>query len=164
MKKTLGLSLLSIFVFALGLVLFIFFHFHLRKKKIEGEAAVQGLHEQVRIVTDEWGVPHIFAENEEDLFFACGFIQAKERMWQMDLTRRAGYGRLSEILGKPALNQDKILRNFGLKEAILKDYLLLSPEMKDLLRAYCSGVNAWMKAQKYRWPPEYILLPMGYCR
>ncbi|MCJ7582991.1 MAG: penicillin acylase family protein, partial [Candidatus Aminicenantes bacterium] len=55
-------------------------------------------------------------------------------------------------------SQDKILRNFGLKEAILKDYLLLTTEMKDLLRVYCSGVNAWMRAQKYRWPPEYILL------
>ncbi|MCJ7579835.1 MAG: penicillin acylase family protein, partial [Candidatus Aminicenantes bacterium] len=150
MKKIFGLSLLSIFVFLAGLVLFLFLHFHISKPKIEGEAAVQGLHEQVRIVTDEWGVPHIFAENEEDMFFACGFIHAKERMWQMDLSRRAGFGRLSEILGKSALSQDKILRNFGLKEAILKDYLLLTTEMKDLLRVYCSGVNAWMRAQKYR--------------
>ena len=158
MKKIFGLILLSIFIFMAGLVLFLFLHFHLSKPKIEGEAAVQGLHEQVRIVTDEWGVPHIFAEDEEDLFFACGFIHAKERMWQMDLSRRAGFGRLSEILGKSALSQDKILRNFGLKEATLNDYLLLSTEMKDLLRAYSSGINAWMKAQKYRWPPEYILL------
>ena len=158
MKKIFGLILLSIFIFMAGLVLFLFLHFHLSKPKIEGEAAVQGLHEQVRIVTDEWGVPHIFAEDEEDLFFACGFIHAKERMWQMDLLRRAGFGRLSEILGKAALHEDKILRNFGLKDAALKDYSLLSTRMKDLLLVYCRGVNAWMKTQKYRWPPEYILL------
>ncbi len=158
MKKFVGLTLLSIFIFVVGLVLFLFLHFHLSKPKIEGEAAVQGLHDQVRIVTDEWGVPHIFATNEEDLFFATGFIHAKERMWQMDLTRRAGFGRLSEILGKAALSQDKIFRNFGMKEATLKDYSLLSSGMKDLLLAYSRGVNAWMKTRKFRWPPEYILL------
>ena len=158
MKKILGYSLLSIFVCAAGLVFFLVLHFHLSKPKIEGEAVFPGLTSQVRIVTDEWGVPHIVAENEEDLFFACGFIHAKERMWQMDLLRRAGSGRLSEILGKAALHEDKILRNFGLKDAALKDYSLLSTRMKDLLLVYCRGVNAWMKTQKYRWPPEYILL------
>jgi len=158
MKKIFGLTFLSIFVFVAGFVLFLFLHFHLSKPKIEGDAFVQGLNDQVRIVTDEWGVPHIFAADEEDMFFASGFIHAKERMWQMDLSRRAGVGRLSEILGKAALNQDKSLRNFGLREGILKDYLLLSSKMKTLLNAYSSGVNAWIKAQKYRWPPEYILL------
>ncbi len=158
MKKILGFTLLSIFVFVAGLVFFLFLHFHLSKPKIEGETSLKGLKNQVRIVTDEWGVPHIFAENEEDLFFACGFIHAKERMWQMDLSRRAGFGRLSEILGKAALSQDKILRNYGLKEATLKDYDMLSTKMKDLLLFYSNGVNAWMKTQKYRWPPEYILL------
>ncbi len=158
MKKILGLTLLSIFIFIAGFVFFLFLHFHLSKPKIKGEAAFQDLINPVRIVTDEWGVPHIFASNEEDLFFACGFIHAKERMWQMDLLRRTGSGRLSEILGKTALNQDKILRNFGLKEAILKDYGKLSTKIKDLLLFYCRGVNEWMKIQKYRWPPEYILL------
>jgi len=158
MKKILGFTLLSLFLCVAGLILFLFLHFNLSKPKIEGEAAFKGLKNQVRIVTDEWGIPHIFAENEEDLFFACGFIHAKERMWQMDMSRRAGFGRLSEILGKAALSQDKILRNFGLKEAILKDFRLLSAKMKDLLLVYCNGVNAWMKTQKYRWPPEYILL------
>ena len=158
MKKILGYSLLSIFVCAAGIVFFLVLHFHLSKPKIEGDAAFPALKSQVRIVTDEWGVPHIVAENEEDLFFACGFIHAKERMWQMDLLRRAGFGRLSEILGKAALHEDKILRNFGLKDAALKDYSLLSTRMKDLLLVYCRGVNAWMKTQKYRWPPEYILL------
>jgi penicillin amidase len=158
MKKILGFTLLSIFVFVAGLVFFLFLQFHLSKPKIEGETSLKGLKNQVRIVTDEWGVPHIFAENEEDLFFACGFIHAKERMWQMDLSRRAGFGRLSEILGKAALSQDKILRNYGLKEATLKDYDMLSTKMKDLFLSYSNGVNAWMKTQKYRWPPEYILL------
>jgi len=138
--------------------LFFSCYFHISKPKIKGNAVFQDLKNQVRIVTDEWGVPHIFASNEEDLFFACGFIHAKERMWQMDLLRRAGSGRLAEILGKAALNQDKILRNFGLKEATLKDYRKLSTQMKDLLLVYCRGVNAWMKTQKFRWPPEYILL------
>ncbi|MEE8378125.1 MAG: penicillin acylase family protein [Candidatus Aminicenantaceae bacterium] len=158
MKKIFGFTLLSIFVFVAGLVFFLFLHFHISKPKIEGEASMQGLHEQVRIVTDEWGVPHIFAANEEDLFFATGFIHAKERMWQMDLTRRAGFGRLSEILGKAALNQDKILRNYGMKEAILKDFSLLSSKVKNFLLAYSRGVNAWMKTRKFRWPPEYVLL------
>ena len=158
MKKILGLALLSIFVFLIGFVCFLFLHFYLSKPKIEGNLVFRDLKKQVRIVTDEWGVPHIFAENEEDLYFAAGFIHAKERMWQMDLTRRAGSGRLSEILGKAALDQDKILRNFGLREATLKDYSLLSTRMKDLLLIYSRGVNSWMKRQKFRWPPEYILL------
>ncbi len=117
-----------------------------------------GLKEQVKVFTDTWGIPHIYADNERDLFFACGYVHAKERMWQMDLMRRAGQGRLSEIFGEDQLERDKFMRVMGLKEASQRDFEKLSPEIKDILIAYSQGINAWMDTRKRVWPPEFLIL------
>src|SRR5438477_7764353 len=67
--------------------------------QVSGELVVAGISQPVRIVRDRWGVPHIYAQNERDLFFAQGFVQAQDRLFQMDLWRRSVQGRLSEVLG-----------------------------------------------------------------
>ena len=67
--------------------------------KVKGELSLRGLHEPVEIITDRYGVPHIYAQNEDDLFFAQGYVHAYERLWQMELNRRISSGRLSEIFG-----------------------------------------------------------------
>jgi penicillin amidase len=112
----------------------------------------------VKIITDAWGVPHIYAATEKELFFACGFIHAKERMWQMDLNRRTGYGRLSELFGEELLERDRFARVVGLKEAALMDYSRLPSKIKDVLDAYSQGVNAWIESRHWVWPPEFSLL------
>lgn len=158
MKKFFGYFFLFLFFLFLGVLLFLFTFFCRSVPKREGKHTLEGLTTEVRIVRDDWGIPHIFAKNEKDLYFACGFVHAQERMWQMDLNRRLGFGSLSEVFGKRTLEKDKLLRNMSLKEAALKDYEKLSPQMKELLASYAAGVNAWMNRRRWNWPPEFLLL------
>jgi len=158
MKKFLVYFLLAIFCLILGFLAFIGGYFYHSRPKLKGKITLKGLDNQVKIIIDNWGVPHIYAQNEKDLFFACGYRQAQDRMWQMDLTRRAGLGQLSEIFGRRTLQKDKTMLNLGLKEAALRDYEKLTPPMKDLLLSYCQGVNAWINSRKLNWPPEFLLL------
>jgi penicillin amidase len=67
--------------------------------KTEGTIRLSGLHRPVQVIRDRWGVPHIYAENSQDLFFAQGYVHAQDRLWQMEFNRRIGHGRLSEIFG-----------------------------------------------------------------
>jgi penicillin amidase len=142
----------------LGVFLFFLFVFFNSEPGEKGEAAFAALSSDVQVTTDRWGVPHIFAGSDSDLFFAVGYVHAQERMWQMELLRRAGFGRLSEVFGSRTLASDRFLRNFGFKEAALKDYANLTPQLKDLLSSYSQGVNAWMKSRRLNWPPEFVLL------
>src|SRR6266496_5999440 len=70
------------------------------------------LHAAVEIVIDHWGVPHIYAKNEADLFFAQGFNAARDRLFQIDLWRRRGLGQLAEVFGPAFIEQDKATRLF----------------------------------------------------
>lgn len=158
MKKIYKISIISVLSLLLGFVLFILIPVFRSPPKLKGRILLDGMDEEVRIVIDEWGVPHIFAQNEKDLFFACGFMHAHERMWQMELTRRAGFGRLSEVLGKAALERDKFMRNLSLGEAALQDFEKLSPQMKELIFAYSDGVNSWMDSRRMNWPFEFLVL------
>ena len=85
--------------------------------RYKGEARLAGLHEQVEIITDRYGVPHIYAQNEDDLYYAQGYVHAQERLWQMELNRRVGSGRLSEIFGEIALEADRFARRLGMHRA-----------------------------------------------
>jgi penicillin amidase len=158
MKSFLKKFVLVILLIILGFLLFFPGYFFFSKPKYKGSVSVQGLKEEVKILTDTWGVPHIYADTEKDLFFACGYFHANERMWQMDLTRRTGYGRLSELFGEALLERDIYVRVMGLKEAALKDYEQLPPEVKDMLTAYSQGINAWLNSRKWKWPPEFSVL------
>lgn len=158
MKKFLKRAAISLFLLILGFFLFFLFLLNNSIPKIKGNVSLKGLAADVEIIRDHWGVPHIFAQNESDLFFACGYIHAQERMWQMELTRRAGFGRLSEIFGKAALERDKFMRTLCLKEGAQKDFEELTPSMKDLLLSYSKGINSWMNSRKFNWPLEFLIL------
>ena len=119
-----------------------------------------GVDEPVEIYRDEYGVPHIIATSMEDLFFAQGYAQAQDRMWQMDMSRRGVSGRLSEILGTGFLETDYFTLTVGFMRAAEKNYRLLSPEAKKLLDAYAAGVNAYLDDNLKRLSPEFTLL--GY--
>src|SRR5690606_20822245 len=78
--------------------------------QIEGTLTLPGLRAPVEVIRDTWGVPHIYAANTDDLFFAQGYVQAQDRLWQMELWRRYNGGRLAEILGEQAVEHDRLLR------------------------------------------------------
>ncbi|MGD8279587.1 MAG: penicillin acylase family protein, partial [Gemmatimonadota bacterium] len=78
--------------------------------QIDGEISAPGLREPVEVLRDEWGVPHIYAQNDDDLFFAQGYVMAQDRLWQMEMWRRWHEGRLAEIFGPEALAYDRRTR------------------------------------------------------
>lgn len=160
MKKLFKIAVISALFFLSGCLVFFFVHFYRSIPKIKGTVSLTGLEADVKIIKDSWGVPHIFAQNEKDIFFACGYVHAQERMWQMELTRRAGLGKLSEIFGRKTLERDRFIRTLDLKEAARKDFEKLSSKMKSLLLSYSRGVNSWMNSRRLNWPPEFLLL--GY--
>src|SRR5437867_1841603 len=85
--------------------------------QIDGQLSVAGRGRQVQVIRDKWGVPHIYAQNDHDLFFAQGYTHAQDRLWQMEMSRRAGSGTLSAFLGQVTLDNDKFVRTLGLRRA-----------------------------------------------
>ncbi|MEE8370612.1 MAG: penicillin acylase family protein, partial [Sphingomonadales bacterium] len=83
---------------------------------IDGEMELSGLEAEVRVLRDEYGVPHIFATSEHDLYFSVGFVHAQDRLWQMEMNRRVAQGRLAEVVGVGALETDRFLRTIGVYE------------------------------------------------
>jgi len=126
--------------------------------QMKGTVHLTGLKGQVEIIRDRWGVPHIFAQNQEDLFFAQGYVHAQDRLWQMEFNRRVAAGRLSEVLGKATVETDIYLRTLGLYRAAQADAAILDPETKAVLEAYARGVNAFIATHEDSLPPEFTLL------
>ncbi len=127
---------------------------------IEGDRRLIGLDERAEIVRDGYGVPHIFANTTHDLFFLQGYATAQDRLFQLDLFRRSGRGRLSEVLGDAGLETDKFIRTIGLARAADLDAALLSPDARLALTAYAEGVNKLIEQQGDSLPIEFLLL--GY--
>ena len=125
---------------------------------LDGRIALAGLEAPVTIVRDGRGIPHITAQNVHDLYLAQGFAMAQDRLWQMDLLRRLGEGRLSAIFGPAALALDKQTRRLGLNRAIDAEAARLQPQDAALLGAFAQGVNDYI-ARRGRWLPlEFWLL------
>ena len=101
-----------------------------------------GLSQPVRIVRDRWGVPHIYARNERDLFFAQGFVQAQDRLFQMDLWRRSTQGRLSEVLGLNFVERDAATRRVQYRGEMSAEWASYGPGVKPIAEAFVRGVNA----------------------
>src|SRR5919109_2555566 len=87
-----------------------------------GTIKVKGLQRPVNVLRDEWGIAHIFAGTQDDLFFAQGFVAAQDRLWQMDLWRRTGEGKLSEILGPDAIERDRFARLIRYRGDMRREY------------------------------------------
>jgi penicillin G amidase len=127
---------------------------------IDGDDRLIGLHERAEILRDKFGVPHVFASDRHDLFYLQGYVTAQDRLWQMDIYRRAAEGRLSEVLGEPGLESDRTLRTIGLARAAALDLPIASPEAKEILQAYADGVNKFIEQHGDSLPFEFLLL--GY--
>jgi penicillin amidase len=124
----------------------------------EGVIQLPGLDAQVEVYRDSYGVPHIYAKTSHDLFMAQGFVHAQDRFWQMEFWRRAGSGRLSEILGESALENDKFIRTVGWHRTATEEFNTLTAEDRQILEAYADGVNAYISNNQERLGLEFFIL------
>jgi len=113
------------------------------------------VHERVEILRDHWGVPHIYAKNADDLFFAQGWITAKDRLFQIDLWRRAGTGKLAEVLGPSAIPRDRIARLVRFRGNWDEEWRSYSPDAKQISIAFTNGINAYIRSLAGQRPIEF---------
>ncbi len=125
-----------------------------------GKMEYSGVSHQIKIYRDSMAVPYIVAGDDKDVAFALGFVHAQERIFTMDIIRRAGEGKLSEILGPKALPFDEMFRTIGIERIAENIYPQLSPESKSLLQSYSEGVNYYLSKNKNKLPVEFDVL--GY--
>jgi penicillin amidase len=124
--------------------------------KTEGEVELAGLGAAVEVLRDRHGIPHIYASSLEDAHFALGYVHAQDRLWQMEMNRRIGSGRLAEVLGASALDTDRFMRTLGLRRVASENLRRYDAETRRLLDAYAAGVNAFL-ASRPMLPPEFLL-------
>ena len=125
---------------------------------IEGELALKGLKAEVSVVRDKWGIAHIYAANTDDLFFAQGFIAAQDRLWQMEMWRRAKEGRLAEVLGPRAVARDRVARLLRYRGPMDDtEWTSYHPEGKRIMTAFAAGVNAFIAQGQNEMPVEFQL-------
>ena len=126
---------------------------------LHGTLNVPGLRQPVRVQRDRWGVAHIYAQNQHDLFFAQGFVVAQDRLFQMELWKRSGQGRLAEILGPSYVKRDTNARLLRYRGDMDAEYASYAPDTKEILEAFTSGINAYIaEIQK----PGDIGLPLEF--
>ncbi|MGH3327391.1 MAG: penicillin acylase family protein, partial [Streptomycetales bacterium] len=111
---------------------------------VEGALPVSGLTSTVRVVRDQWGVPHIYADDALDLFRAQGYVHAQDRFWEMDVRRHVASGRLAELFGAEQVQTDAFIRTLGWRRVAERELALLSPSTRRYLEAYAEGVNAYL--------------------
>ena len=126
---------------------------------LDGELQVAGLVSPVQVVFDRHGVPHVYASGAEDAWFVAGLLHARDRLWQMELYRRAATGRLSEIFGPQTLPIDRRFLTLDLRTAAEEEWRAAPPAVRDALTRYAAGVNAHMTtATGRRRPIEFQVL------
>ncbi len=125
---------------------------------MEGNSDVVGLSASVDIFRDPAGIPHILASSEYDAYVAAGYVHAQDRLWQMDLMRRFGQGRLAEVLGPQAVPIDRLMRTIGVHRIADSLQGQVSEQTQRILSAYSTGVNAFLKEYDGRYPIEFDFL------
>jgi penicillin amidase len=125
-----------------------------------GKITVPGLMKPVDIIRDSYGMPHIYAQTDQDGYFALGFCMAQDRLFQMDLMRRAARGQLAEILGKDLVSVDKFFRTITAGKSAEDIAAMYAPETLSAAKAYAAGVNHFIEHHKGPLPIEFTIL--GY--
>ncbi len=121
------------------------------------QVALPGLKQSVEILRDRWGVPHIYAKTQDDLFFAQGYIAARDRLFQIDLWRRVGTGKLSEVLGPHAVQRDTLARTVTFRGDWNAEWRSYAPDTKEIATAFTSGINAYIRSLGGKRPLEFIV-------
>jgi penicillin amidase len=156
-KTIIGVGAVLVLLILAG-ALFVRYQIHASFPVTEGSLRVQGINARVQIIRDEYGVPRILAECEEDLAFGQGFVHAQDRLWQMDMQRRVAAGRLSELLGKETVPFDRMFRVVGLRRTAERIAGSLPAKTRAVLESYAAGVNAFLAQSKGKYPIEFDLL------
>ena len=159
LKVTIGIAVSLIIIFIVGG--YIFYNTLTASLPVyEGTLTAPTLQQEVKVYFDSLGVPYIFAENDDDVAFTLGYLHARERMFSMDMIRRAGEGRLSEIFGEETVPFDMMFRTVGLSKTALMIKKKMNTETLKLLEAYSRGVNFYLDEKKNEYPIEFDVL--GY--
>ncbi|QOI97370.1 MAG: penicillin acylase family protein [Flammeovirgaceae bacterium] len=170
--------LLSLFAVLVLLAIALFVYLQSLKPQLSGEQTLPGLQQPVEVLFDTYGVPHIYAQTMEDAYYALGYVHAQDRLFQMEMLRRAAAGRLAEILGEELLPVDKFFRTLGLnhfaKEHAAKFLSADSADYQRAAHAYQRGINQYIKTgktpieftimgiPKTEFTPEDIYLAVGF--
>jgi penicillin amidase len=125
--------------------------------QLSGTIHIPGLHAQVTVQRDDNGIAQITADDPHDLFLAQGYVHAQERMWQMEISRRIGAGRLSELFGPSQVDTDSYIRTLGWRQAAQRDLDAMPDDVKADLQAYSDGVNAWIHEHDGRLPLAFVV-------
>ena len=160
LKKVLLALFVLIFLIALGGYFYVNSLSNSAIPNYEVDVKIDNLKSPVTVFRDEYAIPHIYAENTEDLYRATGYIMAQDRLWQMDLIRRVTSGRLSEIFGPDMLMADRLFRSLRIPEKSTKLLANEPPELVASLDAFTDGVNQYMESLGTNLPIEFKLL--GY--
>ncbi|QNF33146.1 penicillin acylase family protein [Adhaeribacter swui] len=132
-----------------------------REASLVAEIPVSGVQAEVKVLYDENRVPHIFAQNNHDVYFAQGFVTAQDRLWQMEFQTHAAAGRVSEIIGTSTLERDRFQRRMGMVYGAQQSLkaMLADPRSREMLEAFTAGINAYIGQLKPKdYPLEYKLL------
>lgn len=158
-EMSLWASLLNGLVLTLLALFAVFFVWMMSSlPRIEGRFPIKGLELPVQVARDQAGVPHITARSLRDAYFAIGWIHAQDRLWQMELQRRVGSGRLAEVVGEEGLGNDRFMRTLGLRQVAEAQFDKQDKPTREALQAYADGINAWLRDHGHRLPPEFIAL------
>ena len=126
--------------------------------QLDGHLVLNGLKEPVEVIRDEFGIPHIYAQNVDDLFFAQGYVMAQDRLWQLEMWRRWREGRLSEIFGSEAYDYDARTRLMMYRGPFDdSEWTSYHPEGKQIFTAYANGINAFIDQNAENLPVEFKL-------
>ena len=128
---------------------------------LDGRIPLAGLQGPVDVRFDAFGIPHVFARSDEDAWRAVGFLQARDRLWQMELYRRAASGRLSEVLGAATVVIDQRFLTLGFRQAAEEEWARTPANIRTAFERYASGVNAAMAVPRGRLPLEHQLLGLA---
>ena len=126
-----------------------------------GEKKLPSLQKKVDVYTDKFGVPHVFAENEKDLFFSAGYIAARERLFQLSMVALAVKGELASVLGDSYLKTDIYLRTWRINKVAVELVRKMKPENKEIFESFCAGINYWIKESKKDLPLEFKILGLS---
>ena len=124
---------------------------------LSGTIHIPGLHGPVTIQRDDAGIAQITADDPHDLFMAQGYVHAQDRMWQMEVSRRIGAGRLAEVFGPSQVDTDSYIRTLGWRQAAQRDLDAMPDEVKAALQAYADGVNAWIHQHDDNLPLAFVV-------
>jgi penicillin amidase len=125
--------------------------------QLQGQITLEGLQQDVEVLRDRWGVAHIYAATVEDLFFAQGYVAAQDRLWQLEIWRRVGEGRLAEIAGPVAFERDRLARLLQYRGDMDSEWTSYHPEAERIVTAFANGVNAFIEHNADNLPVEFKL-------